>query len=215
LRVFRDFGDKVCNNKIEKRSVSLQELFTEKKALLISSSFTKVAEDPHNSKIYILSNETESFSDTFLSAILLFIPDERRCALKKFSSPAFLRIGTFFRLLGSALVILGVFFFPMLFLGGYPAFYWPLLVNDWLLALPLLSLFFVLGTSIVGLFQITVSSRIVIWTRIAAIVGLLTHCLLEFWAYAIFSISLVVHIGPGFGLILLGFMVMIVGTFLM
>ncbi len=45
LRLFRGFGDKICNNKIEKRSVWLQKRITEKKTPLISSSFTKMAEE--------------------------------------------------------------------------------------------------------------------------------------------------------------------------
>jgi hypothetical protein len=47
LRLFRDFGDKVFNNKMEKKSVWLQEQLTEKRILLISSSFTKMAEEPN------------------------------------------------------------------------------------------------------------------------------------------------------------------------
>ncbi len=47
-----DFGEKVCNNKIEERSVWLQAWMTEKRVGLINSSFTKVAEDSLNVKIY-------------------------------------------------------------------------------------------------------------------------------------------------------------------
>ena len=155
--------------------------------------------------------------------------------MKRLFSPASLRIGIFLHLLGGALVIVGVFFFPMVlasrdwnghaYIGLHPYSEWIVVNNQLnapllslvldvvLVALPLLSMFSVLGTSTAGLSR-KVSSRIVIWRRIAALVGLIMHCLLGAVAYIIPSISLHVEFGAGFGLVLLGFSVMIVSTFL-
>jgi hypothetical protein len=51
LGVSRYIGDKVCNNKIEKRTVRLQEQIAKKSDLPISSSFIKGAGDPRNVKM--------------------------------------------------------------------------------------------------------------------------------------------------------------------
>jgi hypothetical protein len=164
--------------------------------------------------------------------------------MKRLSSPASLRIGigTFLHLLGGTLVILGVFFFPMILQGysdspiGGPPYIVYIAYSEWFVvhnrlnepllsllldavfvALPLLSMFFVLGISTARLLR-EVSSRIVMWrrraARIAAIVGFIMHFLLGALAVTFGSLNARIELGVGFGLVLLGFSVMIVSTFL-
>ena len=156
--------------------------------------------------------------------------------MKRVSSSS-LRLGTVLHPLGGALIIVGVFFLPMVIVGGWngqeyiyrPHSEWvtvnenlntpllALLLNAVLVAFPLLSLFSVLSTSIAGLFLEGSSRMIGVWRRIAAIaaiVGLIAHCLLGALWLTLGSINARVELGAGFGLVLLGFMVMIVSTFL-
>lgn len=145
------------------------------------------------------------------------------------------RIGAVLGILGGALVIFGVFFLPMFIVSGgsgnvnntsTPWYEWSVVVGALfheslvalqvgavLFALPLLSVLFVLATSVARFFQ-ELSPGIVIWRRIAAIAGLVIQSLLGIFALVIYSISLHVDFGTGFGLVLVGFAVMIVGTFL-
>ena len=133
------------------------------------------------------------------------------------------RFGAILSLLGGVLVIYGVFFLPMVFGNGggssTPHSEWDVGWNDsslvgvMLVALLLLSVLFVLATSVARFFQ-ELSPGIVIWRRIAAIAGLIIQSLLGVFILVIYSISLHVDFGTGFGLVLIGFMVMIVGTFL-
>jgi len=58
------------------------------------------------------------------------------------------------------------------------------------------------------------SPRMVTWRRIAALAGLITQGLVGFVGATFYSFSLPPHFGAGFWLVLLGFMVMIVDTFL-
>lgn len=154
--------------------------------------------------------------------------------MKKLLSSFPLTIGTFLHLLGGILVIGGVLLFPMYNVGwwnGFTYIYRPysewlviyenrslfsslsLLLDIVLVALPLLSMLFILGTSTAGLFQ-EVSSRFGIWRRIVAIVGLIMHCLLGLVGYFIYSMNALVQFGAGFSIVLVGFIVMIVSTFL-
>ncbi len=142
------------------------------------------------------------------------------------------RIGAILSLLGGILVLCGVFFLPMLIVSGgignpsnihYPTFEWSVLYMFFgssavglqaiavLFALPLLSVLFVLGTSAARFFR-ELSPGMVIWRRIAAIEGLIVQGLLAALAYILYSISLSPDFGAGSGLVLLGFIVMIVGT---
>ena len=143
-------------------------------------------------------------------------------------------ISAILSLLGGALVIYGVFFLPMFIVSGgsgnvnntsTPWYEWSVVMNALfheslvalrvgavLFALPLLSVLFVLATSVARFFQ-ELSPGLVIWRRIAAIAGLIIQSLLGVFALVIYSISLHVDFSTGFGLVLVGFMVMIVGTF--
>ncbi len=151
------------------------------------------------------------------------------------SSSQHARTGTILSLLGSTLVLCGIFSLPMLIVGGgignpnnihYPTFEWSVVHNMFfgsgslglqaiavLFALPLLSMLLVLGTSIARFFR-ELPPGMIIWRRIAAIEGLIVQGLLVVLAYILYSISLSPDFGGGSGLALLGFMVMIVGTFL-
>ncbi len=145
------------------------------------------------------------------------------------------RAGAILSLLGGLLVLCGVFFFPMLIVSGgignpnnihYPTSEWSAVASLFLgshalglqviavvFALPLLSVFLVLGTSVMTFFR-ELPLGIIIWRRINAIAGVIVQCLLVLLTYILYSISLSPDFGGGFGLVLLGFMVMIVGTFL-
>jgi hypothetical protein len=132
------------------------------------------------------------------------------------------RIGAILCLLGGALVIYGVFFLPMVF--GYgggsatPHSEWDAgkdssLVGVMLLALLVLSVLFVLGTSAASFFR-KLSPGMVTWRRIAAIVGLIIQGPMGFVGAILLTFSIPPQVGSGYWLVLLGFMVMTVGTFL-
>ena len=131
-------------------------------------------------------------------------------------------ISAILSLLGGAVVIYGVFFLPMFFGNGgccanvpnfelnYDSFWMPFAV---LLTLPWLSALFVLGTSAASFFR-ELSPRMVTWRRLAALAGLVIQGLVGFVGATFYSFSLPPHFGAGFWLVLLGFVVMMVGTFL-
>jgi len=146
-----------------------------------------------------------------------------------------IRARVIFSLLGGLLVLIGIFFFPMLIISGgignpnnihYPTSEWSAVASLFLkshavglemiavlFALPLLSVLFVLSTSTATFFR-ELSPEIIIWRRITAIGGLIVQGLLVVLTYTFYSISLLPDFGGGFGLVLLGFLVMIIGTFL-
>ncbi len=125
-------------------------------------------------------------------------------------------------LLGGALIIYGMVFLPMFFGNGvssndvpnfelnYTSFWLPFAV---VLTLPLLSVLFVVGTSAAS-FVRDLSPRMVTWRRIAALVGLAIQFLVGYVGAVLASFSIPPHLGVGFWLVLLGFLLMIVGTFL-
>lgn len=130
------------------------------------------------------------------------------------------RIGAILCLLGGALVIYGVFFLPMVFGNGGGSFTptpeWIAANNGTpialvLLALLLLSVLFVLVTSVASFF-LRLSPGMVTWRRIAAIVGLIIQGPVGFVGGFLYAFG--VHFGAGYWLALLGCMVMSVGTFL-
>ena len=145
-----------------------------------------------------------------------------------------LRVGAIISLLGVALIIVGVIFFPMFVISGgignltnayYPRSEW-FMVNDLfrdsstllpvlavLFALPMVSMLFVLVTSIAAFFR-ELAPGVIRWRRIAALAGLVIQFLLAAFTLILYSISLHVDFGIGFGLALLGFLVMSIGTFL-
>jgi hypothetical protein len=125
-------------------------------------------------------------------------------------------------LLGGALVIYGMVFLPMFFGNGVSSADVPNFAlsynSPWLpfavvLTLPLLSALFILGTSAASLFR-ELSPRMVTWRRIAALVGLTIQLLIGYFGAVLRSFSIPPHMGAGFWLVLFGFIVMIVGTFL-
>ncbi len=133
------------------------------------------------------------------------------------------RIGAIFSLLGSVLVIYGVFFLPMVFGNGGGSF---TPTSEWtvantgapavpvglvFLALLLLSVLFILVTSAVSFFR-RLSLRIVTWRRIAAIAGLIIQGPVGFAGGYLYAFG--VHFGAGYWLALFGCIVMCVGTFL-
>ena len=129
------------------------------------------------------------------------------------------RLGAILSLLGGALVIYGVFFLPMVFGHGggslEPTSEWTVanafsLAGVVLLALPLLSVLFVLGTSAASFFQ-ELSPKIVTWRRRASIAGLVIQ------GVGFFMAVLYTFGGPygaGLWLVLLGLVITMVGTFL-
>jgi hypothetical protein len=131
-------------------------------------------------------------------------------------------IGAILSLLGGALVIYSLFFLPMFFGNGvssadvpnfalnYNSYWMPFAV---VLTLPLLAVLFVLGTSAASFFR-ELSPSMLTWRRIAALAGLIIQSLVGFVGATLYSFSLPPHLGAGFWLVLLGFMVMIGGTFL-
>ena len=132
------------------------------------------------------------------------------------------RIGAILSLLGGALVIYGVFFLPMVF--GYgggsatPHSEWDVgndssLVGVVLVALSLLSVLFVLGTSAASFFR-RLSPGMVTWRRIIAIAGLIIQGPVAFVGAVLYTFSFPPQLGAGYWLVLLGFMIMTVGTFL-
>jgi hypothetical protein len=132
------------------------------------------------------------------------------------------RFGAILSLLGGALVLYGVFFLPMVFGhgggGNEPTSEWTVAnafspVGVVLLALPLLAVLFILWTSATSLFQ-ALSPKIVTWRRRAALAGLVIQGVLGFFMAVLYTFGARYGIGLGFGLGLLGFVVMTVGTFL-
>ena len=131
------------------------------------------------------------------------------------------RLGAILSLLGGALVIFGVFFLPIVYgngggNGSIPVSEWTVagflgLAGMVLLALPLLSVLFVFGTSAASLFG-EPSPRMVTRRRIAALAGLIIQGPVGFGGAVFYSFSF--NVGPGFWLALLGFVVMTAGTFL-
>jgi hypothetical protein len=130
------------------------------------------------------------------------------------------RFGAILSLLGGALVIFGVFFLPMVFGHGggslEPTSEWTVanaysLAGVVLLALPLLSVLFVLGTSVASFFQ-ELSPKIITWRRRASIAGLIIQGVLGFFMAVLYTFG--GPYGAGLWLVILGFVVMMVGTFL-
>ena len=133
------------------------------------------------------------------------------------------RIGAILSLLGGVLVIYGVFFLPMVF--GYgggsntPHSEWEAgaydssLVGVVLLALLLLCVLFVLGTSAASFFR-ELSPGMVTWRRIAAIAGLIIQGPVGFVGAVFLTFSLPPQVGAGYWLALTGSIVMLVGAFL-
>ena len=136
------------------------------------------------------------------------------------------RIGAILTILGGALVIFGWFFLPMVFGNGggsfTPTSEWTV-VNFYfeyvnkavavLLTFPLLSVLFILGRSAASFFR-ELSPRMITWRRIAAIAGLIIQGLLGFVLSVIYTFSFPPTLGAGFWLVLLGFIILSVGTFL-
>jgi len=125
-------------------------------------------------------------------------------------------------LLGGALVIYGMVFLPMFFGNGVSSADVPNFelsyTSPWLpfavvLTLPLLSALFVVGTSAASFFR-ELSPRTVTWRRRAALAGLIIQGLVGYVGAVLGSFSSPPHFGAGFWLVLLGFILMIVGTFL-
>jgi hypothetical protein len=143
---------------------------------------------------------------------------KENCSMKSQRLTA--RLGAVLSLLGGALVLYGVFFLPMVLgeAGGSlgPTSEWTVantfsLVGVVLLALPLVSVLFILGTSAASLFQ-ELSPKIVTWRRRAAIAGLVIQGLVGFFMAVFYTFGLL--FGAGLWLVLLGFLIMMVGTFL-
>jgi len=80
-----------------------------------------------------------------------------------------------------------------------------------LLALPLLLMLFVLAMSVASLFH-ELSPTMVTWARRTALAGLVIQGVLGFFMVSIYTFGPV--FGVGFWIVLLGFVVMMVGTFL-
>ena len=138
------------------------------------------------------------------------------------SQKSFAIIGPILCFVGGALIIYGMVFLPMFFGNGVSSADVPNFELDyasaWLpfvvvLTLPLLSALFILGTSTVSLFR-ELSPRIVTYRRLAALVGLIIQFLVGYLGAVLASFSSPPHFGAGFWLVLLGFIVMMVGTFL-
>jgi hypothetical protein len=133
------------------------------------------------------------------------------------------RIGAILSLLGGALVIYGMFFLPMVFGtagggGSEPTSEWTVataiglggVVLVVLVALPVL---FVLGTSAASFFR-RLSPEMVTLRRSAAIVGLIIQVPVGFGGAILYTFTSPPGLGAGYWLVLLGFIVMSVGTFL-
>ncbi len=133
------------------------------------------------------------------------------------------RFGSILSLLGGALVIYSVFFLPMVFGYGGGSFTphseWDVGWNDSslvgvvLVALLLLSVLFVLGTSAASFFR-ELSPAMVTWRRIAALGGLIIQGPLGYIGAVFLTFRIPPQVGAGYWLVLLGFIVMTVGTFL-
>ena len=134
-------------------------------------------------------------------------------------------LGAILSLLGGALVIYGVFFLPIFIGNGgccadaqvsewqFMNFNSAGLPVDVLVALPLLSVLLILVTSAVSFFR-ELSPGMVALRRIAAIVGLIIQGPVGFVGAVYLTFSIPPQVGSGYWLVLLGFMVMTVGTFL-
>ena len=132
------------------------------------------------------------------------------------------RIGAILSLLGGALVIYGVFFLPMVFGNGggsaTPTSEWDVATNGSSVALVLLAnlllgVLFVLGTSVASFFR-RLSPGMVTWRRIIALVGLIIQGPVGFVGAIFYEFNFSPQLGAGYWLVLLGFIVMTVGTFL-
>jgi hypothetical protein len=132
-------------------------------------------------------------------------------------------IGAVLSLLGGALVIYGVFFLPMVFGNGggsatTPTSEWDVATNGSSVALVLLAnlllgVLFVLGTSVASFFR-RLSPGMVTWRRIIALVGLIIQGPVGFVGAIFYEFNFSPQLGAGYWLVLLGFIVMTVGTFL-
>jgi len=145
---------------------------------------------------------------------------------QKLVSPPFkpASIGAIVSIGGVALVLLG-FFLPMFFIpsnGGYQFNGWEWLSGGYyglLFAPPLLPVLLVLATSAARFFR-ELSTAMVAWRRVASIEGLIIQYMLGFYLFGIYSFGVAystgakLDFGGGFVLVLLGFIVMSVGTFL-
>jgi len=145
---------------------------------------------------------------------------------QKLVSPPFkpASIGAIVSIGGVALVLLG-FFLPMFFIpsnGGYQFIGWEWLSGGYyglLFAPPLLPVLLVLATSAARFFR-ELSTAMVAWRRVASIEGLIIQYMLGFYLFGIYSFGVAystgakLDFGGGFVLVLLGFIVMSVGTFL-
>jgi hypothetical protein len=132
------------------------------------------------------------------------------------------RFGAVLSLLGGALVIYGVFFLPMVFGNGggsaTPTSEWDVATNGSSVALVLLAnlllgVLFVLGTSVASFFR-RLSPGMVTWRRIIALVGLIIQGPVGFVGAIFYEFNFSPQLGAGYWLVLLGFIVMTVGTFL-
>jgi hypothetical protein len=136
-------------------------------------------------------------------------------------------LGAIISIGGVALVILG-FFLPMFMAsngryGGFQFSEWELLTREGyyglLFALPLLPVLLVLATSAARFFR-ELSPAMVTWRRVASIEGLIILCMVGLYLFGIYSFGVayssgaMLDFGGGFVLVLLGFIVMSVGTFL-
>ena len=133
------------------------------------------------------------------------------------------RLGAILSLLGGTLVLYGVFFLPMVFgYGGgslQPHSEWDVGWNDSsllgvvLLALLLLSALFVLGASAASFFW-KLPPAMVTWRRIAALGGLIIQGPVGYLGAIFLTFSSPPQVGAGYWLMLFGFIVMTLGTFL-
>jgi len=133
-------------------------------------------------------------------------------------------MGMLLSLGGAAMVIVGVLFLPIVHGNGggdgaIPVSEWEVVVflfrYLWapigvLFVLPLLSVLFIVATSLVGIGCPPVP-RLIPWRRYVACAGLLLQAPLGLFGALIYSFSF--NLGAGFLLVLLGFIVMTVGTF--
>jgi hypothetical protein len=134
------------------------------------------------------------------------------------------RIGTILSLIGCVLVIYAVFFLPMVFGNGGGSF---TPTSEWsvanfyffyisklsavFLALLLLSVLFVLATSIASFFQ-KHTPRIVTWRHFTAIIGLIIQGPVGLVGGFFYAFGL--QFGVGYWIALIGCIIMCVGTFL-
>jgi len=213
------------------RLAAITGLFIQSVTAIIVLGNTQVGETIGLGLVLLLLGFLLTVVGAFLSKAPLPTPEQKPVS----PPPQPSRIGAALSLLGGALVIFGVFFLPMFIVSGgsgnvnntsTPWYEWSVVVGALfheslvalqvgavLFALPLLSVLFVLATSVARFFR-ELSPGIIIWRRIAAIAGLVIQSLLAVFALVIYSISLHVDFSTGFLLVLVGFAVMIVGTLL-